>query len=156
MIVIFALAGVAAVVMLTLAPFFLPWPSRLRWTIAISTVPDPWGFAPTPWPGLEEVILQTLIPCPDGLMVVGLSGPAPGLPHSLWLPETTSPIAAQLEAWTAAATPLLQMGTEDGEVSLYGPTSSVSGLAQLLTTGAGNGATSDIRASRPTRRSLAQ
>ena len=78
MIVIFVLAGVAAVVMLTLAPFLLPWPSRIRWTIAVSTVPDPWGFATTPWPGLEEMTLQTVIPCPDGLMVVGLWAHGPG------------------------------------------------------------------------------
>jgi hypothetical protein len=128
MILIVIIAGLAAAVLFTMAPFFLSWPRRLRWLIAVSNVPDPWGIGPGPWSGLEEMTLETVVPEAGGLLVVGVSGRSL---QSLWLEGATSEQSERIAAWIEARTPLLQMGATDGTVSLHGPTSCVSKLRAL-------------------------
>jgi hypothetical protein len=127
MIGILIVAGLAAVVVATLAPFFLPWHQRLRWLIAASTVPDPCGLASMPWSGLEELAVKTVSPYRGGLLIVAESGPA-GSPRWLWLDCVTTQDAAHLEWSAAAGVPLLLIGDAGGGLSLHGPTWSVSGL----------------------------
>jgi hypothetical protein len=128
MILIAMIAGLAAAVLLTVAPFFLSWPRRLRWLIAVSNVPDPWGIGPGPWSGLEEMTLETVIPEAGGLLVVGLSRRSL---RSLWMEGATEEQAGILEGWTATGTPLLEVHAGDGTVTLHGPTSCVPSLRAL-------------------------
>jgi len=131
MLLIAILAGVAAVAIAGAAPFLLSWPHQLRWLLAVSAVPDPWGFGPPTWPNLEELTVTAVISCPDGVIVDGTSWPPARSAQSLWLEGATDEATTRLEWWAAEATPLLELRTIDGEITLHGPTSSVAGLHPL-------------------------
>jgi hypothetical protein len=130
MIVLVLLFGFAAAIIISVAPFCLPWRQRLRWLIATSTVPDPWSLGSMAWPGLEEFTVKTVSPLEGGLLVVGPCGPA-GVPTSLWLDCVTNQDAELLESSAAAGVPLLLIVGPDGAVALHGPTWSVAGLQVL-------------------------
>jgi hypothetical protein len=134
MIVILTLAGLVALVAVSVAPFCLPWHQRLRWLIATSTVPDPWGLGSMPWPGLDELTVQTVTPFHGGLLIACASGPA-AAPTLLWLDCTTSEDRAHLECSAATEMPLLLIGGPDGAVTLHGPTWSVTGLQTVAEEG---------------------
>jgi hypothetical protein len=134
MIVILTFAGLVALVAVSVAPFCLPWHHRLRWLIAASTVPDPWGLGTMPWQGLEELTVQTVTGFHGGLLVAGVCGPA-AAPRLLWLDCTTTEDKDHLEWSAATKLPLLLIGGTDGALTLYGPTWSVSGLQTVAEEG---------------------
>jgi hypothetical protein len=80
---------------------------------------------------MDDLILETVVPGPGGLLVIGRSEPPKQPLQSFWLDGATNEQAGRLEGWTAAGMPLLEMRTGDGTVTLHGPTSCVSGLRLL-------------------------
>jgi hypothetical protein len=120
-------AGLAAAVALSAAPFFLSWPRRLRWLIAASTVPDPWGLGSLACLGLEEFTVNAVTSCQGGRLLSGHSG-STGVQTSLWLDCVTSDDTVHLETSAAVGLALLLVVGPDGTVTLHGPTWSVSGL----------------------------
>jgi hypothetical protein len=123
---VLVLAGVVVAVL----PLWLPWGPRLRFLTA--TAMQPWtgvGGAPDGIGPREVVVtavdgapgwfaarVQTLYPRECSVELVG-----------------TGPFAclAQLGRWRAAGTPLLLVSDHDGEATLHGPTSDVTGLCIL-------------------------
>jgi hypothetical protein len=130
MTVFLVLAGLTALVALAAVPVLLPWPTYLRWLIALAAIPDPWGLVSTPWPGLQEVIVETVTQGPDCLLV-WLAGVPPARLRVLTLREATPETTALLGRWAAAGTLLLEVPGSDGGLTLCGPTRSVSGLQAL-------------------------
>ena len=69
MTVVLVVAGLAALVAVTVVPFLLPWPRYVRCLIAVAAIPDPWGIVSTSWPGLQEVVVETVTQGPDCLLI---------------------------------------------------------------------------------------
>jgi len=130
MTIVVVLGGFVVLALLVAVPFSLDWPAYLRWLIAVAAVPDPWGLASTPWPGLEEVVVETVTQGPDSHLV-WIGGPPGARLRVLTLPALTPETAALLDGWAAAGTPLLQVPGPGDAYTLCGPTGSVSDLKSV-------------------------
>ena len=127
MTVVLVLVGLAALVAVVVVPFLLPWPRYVRWLITVAAIPDPRGIVSTPWPGLQEAVVETVTQGPDCLLV-WVAGLPPARLRVLTLRGATPEAAAVLDRWAAAGTPLLEVPGADGELTLCGPMRSVGGL----------------------------
>jgi hypothetical protein len=130
MTVFLVLAGLAGLAALAVVPVLLPWPKHLRWLIAVTAIPDPWGLVSTPWTGLQEVVVEAVTQGPDCLLV-WLAGLPPSRLRVLTLRGATPDATALLDGWAAAGTPLLEVPGSAAGLTLCGPTRSVSGLQAL-------------------------
>jgi hypothetical protein len=130
MTVLLVLAGVAVLLALAVVPVLLPWPKHLRWLIAVTAIPDPWGLVSTPWPGLQEVVVETVTEGP-GCLLVWVAGLPPARLRVLTLRGATPDTTAVLDGWAIAGTPLLEVPGLGSGLTLCGPTRSVGGLQAL-------------------------
>jgi len=128
------LAGVAGVLAIATIPLLLPWPQHLRWLIASMAAPDPVAMSVGTCPLLMcEVAVRDVHRSAGWITVqlVGISPSRSSSSYALSVDATGPDVAARLERWSLAQTPLLFVDDAHGAVSLHGPSHSVVGLEPL-------------------------
>jgi hypothetical protein len=135
-------AGVVAgmtIVAILAAPFWLPWPARMRWILAMQAAPDPLGVgtgtvcAPL---SMQEVVLRDIVATDGRIELEVLETRHASSTRRLHLSGRVpaAHVVAALEGWSAVATPLLLWYERDGLVHLYGPHAAVTSLRLESTT----------------------
>jgi hypothetical protein len=129
LLVLLLVTGVSGAVALVLALRFLPWPARVRTTVALATMSDS-GFAPMcPPPDVREVQLTSALVRGNEIEVrmieVGRSeldvlvfaGAAP-----------TVEVTSMMQEWSSLRTPILLYVDAHGLATLCGPMAAVGNL----------------------------
>jgi hypothetical protein len=123
--------GVLALGALPFVPLLLPWPQRVRWTVAVQAMGDV-GSAPAmfPPPDLREIVLVSVDVDVDGPILTVLETGRRDEKMRIFHTTTAVPSAVRtmLREWSALRTPMLLHTDAAGDVSLTGPAATVVGL----------------------------
>jgi len=126
----FVVAGVLGGVLgLAVLPVLLPWPSKVRWILAVEAA-NPLIAATNARRDLHvsPVVLVSVDNGADGLAVVVEDSGDPHHRHELVGPPAAPGLQARLEGWCHARTPLLLVGDGRHQVALHGPDAAARGL----------------------------
>ena len=115
-----------------LAPWFAPWPIRLRLLLA-GQAPDPFlGLSPLLPLDLSEVeVVDVAAPCGSAVVTVATRVQGSGRRRSLVVASDAPGLIAQLEGWCAVRVPLLLIIDADGGAQLCGPKSRLNGFRDV-------------------------
>jgi hypothetical protein len=123
--------GLGLVVALAFLPLALPWPKRVRWTIAAQTMSNVGsGVVAFPSPDLREVVLVSVETSESTLTVRVLEAGHPAA-DTLTFVDTSPPAAdlvSLLHDWCALRTPVLLHVDRSGAASLNGPATTLTNL----------------------------
>jgi len=128
----FVVAGILGAAMgLAVLPLLLPWPSKVRWILAVEAA-NPLIAATNARRDVHvsPVVLVSVDSRADRLCLVvedGADG-GDGHHHVLLGPPAAPGLQARLEGWCHARTPLLLVGDGQHRVALHGPDAAARGL----------------------------
>ena len=124
--------GIGLAIVLACLPAFLPWPQRVRWTVAaraMSLVGEP---AVSPPPDLREVVLLW-VETPGSVLTISVREVAHPAGDPMTFVDRTPPepeLVALLRDWCALRTPMLLVVDRSGVASLDGPAATVTDLCR--------------------------
>ena len=126
--------GVVALAAIGFVPLLLPWPQRVRWTVAAQAMGDSGSaLAAFPIPALREVVLVSVDDGVDGPdLTVHERGRGDENMRIFHAPSTIpTEVIVMLSEWSVLRTPMLLYVDDSGIASLTGPAATVTGLRGL-------------------------
>jgi len=125
--------GIASAIALAFLPAFLPWPQRVRWTLAARTMGMAGEPLISPPPDFREVVLLSVDTAGNHLTVRVREVARPAV-EALTFVDTAPPppeLVALLRDWCAVRTPMLLVIDRSGVASLDGPVATVTDLCRV-------------------------
>jgi hypothetical protein len=118
--------GVAAVVVLAIAPLFMPWRAHARWLVSAQALDPARSWPTAPWE-LRAVRIASITRCGNDVEV-GVLEHGARLPSLIEGRSLDRDAFATLQRWCARETPLVLVLGVGSAVHLHDDATSVSGL----------------------------
>jgi hypothetical protein len=116
-------------------PLLLPWPQRVRWTVAAQAMGDSASaLAACPAPALREVVLVSVHDRDDGPVFTLQEAGRGGRDMRIFHAPSTIPtdVIVMLSEWSALRTPMLLYVDDAGIATLTGPAATVTGFRGVV------------------------